>query len=741
MTQVAPEPKAIALPKLALLLRLARDARRGSAFLVFLSIMLFGLPASANADQPSPTAPASTEAADAKVRQLLDLLDDPAVHRYLDHAQAETRSGPAPAAAPTMTVSLATRLDGLRRHIGDVVSSSREFPSQAHAAHEMALGALQQWGAWSTLLALAAFVAMGFGAQGIFHLAGRPARRWLFGLPLDTVDGRVRAVFARSAYGLGLVGSFALGSIGAFLLFDWPMLIKQLLLGYLIAFLAVRLTNVAGRFLLAPGAERFRVVPLSTATARFIYLRVIVFMTLLAFGGATFDTLTHFGLSDLAAELGRDALGLVLMLMALEAVWRAPLTPALGEDGQRARHRQRSRALLLSCACVVLWLCWAVQAHTLFWLVAFATALPLATGIGRAAVLHVLRPSGAEESPDGESLQALLFARGVRSFVLIGAALVLAWIFGVDLASLTMEDTTTTRLVRAIVSVAVIGLLAEFLWTAIRATLDRKMRQPLPHAAAAGPDAGHAARMQTLLPIVSNILLAALVLVAAMMMLAALGVQIGPLIASAGVVGVAIGFGAQTLVKDVISGIFYLVDDAFRIGEYIQSGSYKGTVESFSLRSVKLRHQRGALYTIPFGSLGAVQNQSRDWVVDKIVLNVPYGTDLEKVRKLIKKIGTELTENEDFGADILSPLKMQGVAQFGDYAIQIQTKMMTRPGDAQFAARRRALLLIKQAFEANGIGFAVPTVQVAGDASQSAAAPAMLTVAARAAMQDGISAG
>jgi moderate conductance mechanosensitive channel len=215
------------------------------------------------------------------------------------------------------------------------------------------------------------------------------------------------------------------------------------------------------------------------------------------------------------------------------------------------------------------------------------------------------------------------------------------------------------------------------------------------------------------------------------MMLAALGVQIGPLIASAGVVGVAIGFGAQTLVKDVISGIFYLVDDAFRIGEYIQSGNYKGTVESFSLRSVKLRHQRGALYTVPFGVLGAVQNQSRDWVVDKIVMNVPYGTDLDRVRKLIKRIGASLMEDPDFGADILEPLKMQGVTQFGDFAIQIQTKMMTRPGDAQFAARRRALLLIKRAFEENGIGFAVPTVQVAGDQAPSLAGPALTVLNGR----------
>ena len=89
-----------------------------------------------------------------------------------------------------------------------------------------------------------------------------------------------------------------------------------------------------------------------------------------------------------------------------------------------------------------------------------------------------------------------------------------------------------------------------------------------------------------------------------MMALSAMGVEIGPLIAGASVLGVAIGFGAQSLVRDVIAGVFYLLDDAFRVGEYIQSGNYKGTVESFSFRSVRLRHQRGAVYTVPFSPVG-----------------------------------------------------------------------------------------------------------------------------------------
>ena len=106
-------------------------------------------------------------------------------------------------------------------------------------------------------------------------------------------------------------------------------------------------------------------------------------------------------------------------------------------------------------------------------------------------------------------------------------------------------------------------------------------------------------------------------------------------------VGVALGFGAQTLVRDIISGMFFLLDDAFRIGEYIQAGTYKGTVESFSLRSIKLRHHRGALYTVPFGVLGAVQNGSRDWVIDKMTIGITYDSNIDEAKKIIKRIGKE----------------------------------------------------------------------------------------------------
>jgi len=305
----------------------------------------------------------------------------------------------------------------------------------------------------------------------------------------------------------------------------------------------------------------------------------------------------------------------------------------------------------------------------------------------------------------------------------IAAAVLLSHVWGIHWGDLTAQDTIATRLLRGLLSAVVIVLVADLIWTLARVSIDAKLREAMEAGDGEGDEVHRRARLRTLLPILRNMLFVVLAAMAVLMALSSMGVEIGPLIAGAGVVGVAIGFGAQTLVRDVISGIFYLTDDAFRVGEYIQSGSYKGTVESFSLRSVKLRHHRGPLYTVPFGTLGAVQNMSRDWVIDKLMVGITYDSDLEKAKKLIKQIGKELSQDEEFGKHIIQPLKMQGVEQFGEFAIQIRMKMMTKPGE-QFTIRRRALAMIKKAFDANGIKFARPTVQVAGGEGDTAAAAA-----------------
>jgi small-conductance mechanosensitive channel len=375
---------------------------------------------------------------------------------------------------------------------------------------------------------------------------------------------------------------------------------------------------------------------------------------------------------------------------------------------------------------VLLWLLWVESAMWAFWLLAIIVGLPLCTIVLQMAVNNVFRPPGS--APEGNQVPSVLAAiveRGLRAALIIGAIAFLASKLGVDFTAMTAQDTLLTRLLRGLLSAIIILLTANFLWHVVKTLIESKIMDASKLGETGTEAARRRDRTRTLLPIARNMLMIVIAVVAVLMALSSLGVEIVPLIAGAGILGVAIGFGAQTVVKDIISGVFYLLDDAFRVGEYIQSGSYKGTVESFSLRSVKLRHQRGSIFTVPFSDLGAIQNMSRDWVIEKITLSITYDSDVDKARKIVKKIGLELAQDPEFTASTIQPLKMQGIDEFGDSGMLLRMKIMTKPGE-QFTIKRRALMLIKQAFDENGIKIAVPTVQVSGNAdSQGAAANAV----------------
>ncbi len=658
----------------------------------------------------------------------MNLLGDPTVQKWLEKQGPTEPAKPSAGGASDDSVAhyFDSRVGAVRDHIVALAGAIPGLPAQFEQAAGRVRADLGDRARTSIVLHLALFVALGFGAEWLFSRATRSIRRHLDELPVATVKERLRLVAERFAISLGELAAFSLGSIGPFLAFDWAPLLREILLGNLVAFLVLRVAVIFGRFLLAPDAERFRVVPMDSPAARFWQRRLGVFVGWFAFGWVTVGIYRTLGFSLEECQLVAYALGLGLLAIALEAVWRRPIARHQGAEAPSV-HTYGARNAVLSIGIVLLWVFWVARAMPGFWLLLIIIALPLASAVTRRAVDHLLRPPGSLQVDDGTpSVVAVCIERGMRAFLIIGAVVVLAWGWGVPLDTLTGQDTALSRILHGALSAIIIFLVADVLWQATKAAIDRKL------AGAADPglpntdEARRRARLRTLLPIFRNVLFVLVIVVAAMMALSAMGVEIGPLIAGAGVIGVAIGFGAQSLVRDVIAGMFYLVDDAFRVGEYIQSGNYKGTVESFSFRSVRLRHQRGALYTVPFALLGAVQNQSRDWVIDKLTVGITYDSDIDKARKLIKQIGLELAEEPEFKPLILEPLKMQGVDAFGEYAVQIRMKMMTLPGE-NFVIRRQALARIKKAFEANGIKFAVPTVQVAGEAA--AGRPAAAAVA------------
>lgn len=303
-----------------------------------------------------------------------------------------------------------------------------------------------------------------------------------------------------------------------------------------------------------------------------------------------------------------------------------------------------------------------------------------------------------------------LFDRGAAILVVFTSVDMLASRWGLPLAG-------SGTLIGSFVEILLVMFLGYMAYEAVKIVIDRQMAKEAPAEKDEEAEVGGAgeSRIATLLPIFRNFLLITIVVIASMVVLSQLGVNIAPLFAGAGVVGLAIGFGAQTLIRDIFSGAFYLLDDAFRKGEYIDIGSAKGVVEKISIRSMQLRHHRGALTTVPFGEIQKVENFSRDWAVMKLAFRVTYDTDVEKMRKIIKNFGKELIEDEYYGPMFLAPLKSQGIMSMEDSAMIARVKFTTRPGK-QFELRKVVYAGLRDLFEKNGIRFAhrQVTVRVAG---------------------------
>ncbi|SFB58741.1 Small-conductance mechanosensitive channel [Rhizobium sp. NFR07] len=218
-------------------------------------------------------------------------------------------------------------------------------------------------------------------------------------------------------------------------------------------------------------------------------------------------------------------------------------------------------------------------------------------------------------------------------------------------------------------------------------------------------------RLSTAMPVVRNLALGGVLAVGALIILGSLGINVAPLLAGFGVLGLALSFGSQALVKDVVSGIFFIAEDAFRIGEYISTGNLQGTVEQIAIRSVRLRHHNGPVHTVPFGQISSVSNFSRDWGTIKFQLKFERDSDPELIRKTAKKVGLAMLEDPEYGADFLVPLKMQGIQDINENSIVVRFKFTSVPGNPSII-KREAMKRLIAACKAAGLEFASNAVTV-----------------------------
>ena len=710
-------------------------ASRIGAWLLLGLFLLPFCPASgdeAQAQSTDGTASADTDKR-SKVGSFLDLLGDPDVQSWiLAHRNAGQGLGPAAGGNALPTSYFAARLVVVRQHLQGVIATVPALPAELSAAWAKLL---QEAGGFRTILPpLVGFLLVGFAFEGLVMLGTRRLRRKRIAGPTKTVRRRLTTAALWLVLKLASLVAFALGSIGLFALRSWPLMLEILLFGYFAAFIVLRLALAVANFIVAPEpldspeSPRLMIIPMSPQAARFLQRRLPVLFALPLFGWATVDLLADLGLPAEATDLVAYLFGLGLLVAAIEAIWHRPdLVP----DDQRDDPSQLT-SWLFTIYLVFLLCMYIATAMPLFWLSVVLVAVALAVSTARRAVRYWLYGAlGSRRQIEHRTFLAICLERGLQDAFILAGALLLAHVWRIDLAALGQGDDLSTRVLHGTLSIIVIGMLADVGWQLLKWAIDRKIDQAPYADRADGQDSPRRARLQTLLPILRNLLFMVLLGVVALIGLASMGVDIAPLIATAGVVGLAVGFGSQTLIRDLIAGMFYLVDDAFRVGERIKCGDFEGTVESFSLRSIRLRHRRGPLYTIPFGELGSVQNMSRDWIVEKIVLGVAYETDLRKVKQVIDQIAVGMQADPKLRSLILEPMKMQGIDELGDYALNVGLKVKVKPG-AESTFRRQAFAMIKEAFDANGIEMPYPTVQVASGSTppqpdQTAAAQRQVT--------------
>ncbi len=531
--------------------------------------------------------------------------------------------------------------------------------------------------------------------------------------------------------GLLRVALFGLGALAVFLArYPTHLPTRHVLLAALGAVVLVRLAAVGARVVLAPRHAALRLVPFEDRAAWRLYAALMGLATLAVVGTIGARVLGLLGVPEPDVVVLLTGVRILFATVLLFVIWtmRREMAAAidLGGDDQRLSHAVRELGPYLATAYVLAILMVGiveiVQAGGLTpGAVTGSLLLVVVAPLLDMALCRVLTPrstgSGEAAAPPGTPSTdpyGAVVRRVVHILVAVGSLEALAWLWELDIAAFT-ERSLGGRLARAVVDIAVTALAAYLAWTLIRTFIDHRLAQETGRAGP--PEPGEeggtgATRVRTLLPLLRTFVQIVIAVMAVMIGLAGLGVNIGPLLAGAGIAGIAIGFGTQTLVRDIVSGVFFLVDDSFRLGEYVDVGPVKGTVERISLRSMQIRHHRGALHTIPFGEVKRLTNHSREWVIHKVELPLPPETDLDVIRKMLKRIGEELVADPELGPHILQPLKSQGLMEVEDGALILRAKFMVRPDDQQFVIRREVLSRIKRALEEKGIRFAPRQVLV-----------------------------
>jgi len=327
-----------------------------------------------------------------------------------------------------------------------------------------------------------------------------------------------------------------------------------------------------------------------------------------------------------------------------------------------------------------------------------------------AIVVRITRPKSRK--PRRQSAYVRRLVKFVGTMIVVGVWLVFLELssrfWGFSLARMAEESVAARGITHAVAMILLTFFVVWLIWILIDTGIQEALR---PDAARRG-GRGPSMRARTMLPLVRNVVFVFLLTAAAIVTAANLGLNVTPLLAGAGVIGLAVGFGAQSLVADLITGLFIIIEDTISVGDSIEvEGGHAGIVESLTIRTVRLRDGQGAIHAIPFSQIKTVKNLSRDFAYAVFEVRVPFTADVDEVTQMIREVGAELMADLRYRLEMLGPVEVWGLDRFDPNWMVVKGQIKTRPLQ-QWSVARAFNLRIKRKMDEAGMEIPVPQMHV-----------------------------
>lgn len=574
---------------------------------------------------------------------------------------------------------------------------------------------------------------------------------WLLRRPLAAIEARgsdawyARAaiLFARTVLELVPVAAFAVAAEFALAMLETRDVVVSAARALVMANVLVRGLLVVARAILVPRVSRLRLLPVDDETANYAYVWIRRLANVGLYAGFAIEAAAILGMPDTGRVVLDQLLALILLGMAIALILqlRAPVRDwiAGGENGMASGLRARLADIwhVVAILYVIALFCiWLLDVANGFLIVGRATGITLAVGMGAWLAdlglnrslghLFSLRDETREQFPGLEARAAryLPIVHGVvRATVWFVAVVAVAEAWGADAVGWLTSDAGRS-VIGALVQILIVAVMAVALLELASAAIERYMRR--------SQDSGNqSARMLTLLPLLRNVLRITIAILATLIVLSEIGIDIGPLLAGAGVAGLAIGFGAQKLVQDVINGMFLIIEDTVAVGDVVRVAGHIGVCQAITIRTITLRDLSGTVHTVPFSEVSTVENLTKDFSFAVMDVGVAYREDTDEVIDILRSIDEEMRGEEEFASLMIEPLEVLGVDEFADSAVIIKVRIKTVP-IKQWQVKREFNRRMKKAFDAAGVEIPFPhTTLYFGEDRQGNSPPANIVLTER----------